>query len=221
MSCSVVRFKFRETDRWPQECREVARKPRKNRSTFRHGNLPAALIAAAIGRLRTGGAESLSLRELARDGGVNHRAVYRHFPDKLSLLAAVAREGWLRLMKEMMRQKGERKRGEAALVASAVGFFRFASAHPNLFHLMAGPRINRQQAFPQFEEAVTGAMRVFLEGFWEINTPRKHAHTRTLLFVAALTGVVEQILHRRIRVRPQETEALVAEAAKRLLSGLR
>ena len=66
----------------------------QKRDTFRHGNLPDALVDAALERLEAEGVESISLRELARDAGVNHRAVYRHFPDKLSLLARVAERGW-------------------------------------------------------------------------------------------------------------------------------
>jgi AcrR family transcriptional regulator len=198
----------------------MAKESAKKRNTFRHGNLPAALIVAALGRLKVEDAESLSLRELARDAGVNHRAVYRHFPDKLSLLAHVAREGWRRLTKEMSREAG-RQRGEEALVAYALGFFRFARKHPNLFHLMAGPRINLRGSFPEFEAAVADAMRIFARGFIEAGVRPELSRGRALLFVAALTGVVEQILHRRVRVSPAKMQGFVADAAKRLVKGLR
>ena len=58
------------------------------RATFRHGNLPEALIDAALERLEADGVEAISLRDLARDVGVNHRAVYRHFPDEQTLFDA-------------------------------------------------------------------------------------------------------------------------------------
>src|SRR6478609_3597060 len=77
---------------------------RQTRKTFRHGNLAEALVAAALTRLEADGTEALSLRKLARDAGVNHRAVYRHFPDKLALLARVAEEGW-RLLDRRVRQQ--------------------------------------------------------------------------------------------------------------------
>src|SRR6266700_7056947 len=67
----------------------IVRSPPK-RSTFRHGNLPDALLNAALLRIETHGSDSITLRDLARDTGVNHRAIYRHFPDKESLLADVA-----------------------------------------------------------------------------------------------------------------------------------
>ena len=44
---------------------------------------------------------------------------------------------------------------------------------------------------------------------------------RTLIFVAALTGVVVQILYRRVRVSSAAAQGFVAEAAKRLIKGLR
>jgi len=47
--------------------KRMAGKPRARRDTFRHGNLPEALVKAALDRLEAEGVESLSLRELARD----------------------------------------------------------------------------------------------------------------------------------------------------------
>jgi len=67
------------------------------RDTFRHGNLPEALVNAALERLEAEGVESISLRELARDAGVNHRAVYRHFPGQIVVTGAGAETGWKRL----------------------------------------------------------------------------------------------------------------------------
>ena len=81
----------------------MAIKSPPKRDTFRHGNLPEALVNAALERLEAEGVESISLRELARDAGVNHRAVYRHFPDKLSLLALVAETGWKRLGRRLKK----------------------------------------------------------------------------------------------------------------------
>src|ERR1700712_1365298 len=103
------------------------------RDTFRHGNLPAALVDAALERLEAEGVEAISLRDLARDAGVNHRAVYRHFPDKLSLLALVAERGWQLLGQRLKKSTAGKSTGEAALVAASVSFFLFARDFPNLF----------------------------------------------------------------------------------------
>src|SRR5881227_16838 len=103
----------------------MARKPPPKRDTFRHGNLPEALVNAALTRLEAEGVESISLRELARDAGVNHRAVYRHFPDKLSVLAGVAEAGWARLALRMEKEMARKAPGQDTIIAAGVGFFLF------------------------------------------------------------------------------------------------
>src|SRR5215469_7605672 len=133
----------------------------KTRKTFRHGNLAEALVEAAVTRLEAEGADALSLRELAREAGVNHRAVYRHFPDKLSLLARVAEEGWRRLERRVRQQSKGKRPGEQSLVAAGVGFFMCARDHPNMFALMGGPRLNVEGAFPALETAITQTIAVF------------------------------------------------------------
>jgi AcrR family transcriptional regulator len=191
------------------------------RDTFRHGNLPDALVAAALERLESGGVDAISLRELARDAGVNHRAVYRHFPDKLSLMARVSQEGWRRLAHRVGAAMAGKKRGERALVAGGAGFFAFAREHPNLFHLMAGARINTAGAFPELEAAVADALKPFMQGFIDAGTAPKITRERTALFVAALTGVVGQVLHRRLHVATAKAPKFIADTCKMLIAGLR
>ena len=196
------------------------KKWRKTRKTFRHGNLPEALVDAALGRLENGGIESLSLRELARDIGVNHRAVYRYFPDKLSLQARVAQEGWRHLERQVSKEKF-RTKDKNMLVTGALGFFRFARKHPSLFHLMAGPRINAEGAFPDLDRSVGSALKIFMQAFIDAGTSPKFARERTVIFVAALTGVVQQVLHKRLRVTPARSGIYIADTTKMLLKGLR
>src|SRR4029079_10679563 len=172
----------------------------KTRKTFRHGHLAEALIQAAIVRLEADGADALSLREIARDAGVNHRAVYRHFPDKLSLLARVAEEGWRRMERRVKQKTTGKPAGEQTLRAAGVGFYLFARDHPNLFALMAGPRLNVEGAFPSLEDAMVVTMAMFRGPFVESGVNRDQARVRAALFISALQGVTTQILHGRLRV---------------------
>lgn len=64
---------------------------------YHHGDLRAALLAAAERTLRQKGTGSLSLRELAREVGVSHAAPGRHFKNKQALLNALALAGYERL----------------------------------------------------------------------------------------------------------------------------
>jgi AcrR family transcriptional regulator len=199
----------------------MAGKSQPKRDTFRHGNLPEALVDAALARLEAEGVESISLRDLARDAGVNHRAVYRHFPDKLSLLALVAETGWKRLGQRLKKSTAGKAPGEPALIAGGVGFYLFARDFPNLFHLMAGARINTEGKFPDLEAAIMDALQIFAVGFAGTGMAPNIVLDRTAVFVAALQGVVTQILHERLHVAPGKARAFVTDVCKMLIKGMR
>ena len=199
----------------------MAGKSQPARDTFRHGDLPQALVNAALQRLATDGVEAISLRELARDVGVNHRAVYRHFPDKLTLLARVAEIGWQRLGQRLKKSTAGKAPGEPALIAGGVGFFLFARDCPNLFHLMAGARINTEGKFPDLEATVVDSLRIFAVGFAGTGMAPNIVVKRTAVFVAALQGVVTQILHDRLHVAPAKARPFVADICRMLIRGLR
>jgi len=71
--------------------------PKPRRATYRHGNLRAAALKAAYGRVAKAGHERLSLREVADAVGVAHRSLYNHFRDREALLDAVATEAYSKL----------------------------------------------------------------------------------------------------------------------------
>jgi len=190
----------------------------KTRKTFRHGRLAQALVEAAVARLEADGVEALSLRELARNAGVNHRAVYRHFPDKLSLLARVAEEGWRRMDRRVKQQTAGKPAGQM-LKATGVGFYLFARDQPNLFALMAGPRINVKGAFPTLEAAMAETMAMFRRPFLDSGIEPELARVRTALFVSALQGITTQILHGRLHVSRAKAKDFIADTCQRLFEG--
>ena len=103
--------------------------------TYHHGDLRVALIEAGLAQLAQSDEKHVSLRELARQVGVSPTAVYRHFPDKNALLAALAEAGvaWLG---EAQRLASEAAGGGAAgFAATGRAYVRFALAHPALFRL--------------------------------------------------------------------------------------
>lgn len=112
--------------------------------SYHHGDLSSALIAAGLDALRQGSAESLSLRALAREAGVSATAVYRHFPDKEALLAALALTGFDRMAAaQQAASRAAAGHGAiAAFCASGAAYVRFAIINPELFRLMwkAAPR---------------------------------------------------------------------------------
>src|SRR5690349_2680154 len=143
----------------------MAATPPRKRDRFRHGYLPKALVRAALARLESGGVESISLRELAADVGVNHRAVYRHFPGKLSVLASAAEHAWQQFGERVKKSTTGKASGEDVLIAASLSLFGFAREFPNLYHLMAAERVNLQGKFPKLDAAMFDALQVFAVGF--------------------------------------------------------
>jgi AcrR family transcriptional regulator len=103
-------------------------------SSYHHGDLRAALIAAAGLEIERIGYENLSLRELAASLGVSRAAPYRHFADRRALLTALAAEGFDRLASIYRNATG--KTPETHLTASGRAYLAFAAERPQLFRLM-------------------------------------------------------------------------------------
>jgi AcrR family transcriptional regulator len=101
-------------------------------TTYHHGDLRAAVLAAAANLIENEGLAGLSVREAARRAGVSHNAPYRHFPDREALLAALAAEGFSDLGEALDKRTG-RELGEA--------YVRFALERPQRFRLMFGGQL--------------------------------------------------------------------------------
>ncbi|MEQ8934168.1 MAG: TetR/AcrR family transcriptional regulator [Amphiplicatus sp.] len=67
------------------------------RDTYRHGDLRAAALTAAIAIVEKKGASALALRGVADAVGVAHRSLYRHFKDREALIDAIAAQAYRRL----------------------------------------------------------------------------------------------------------------------------
>lgn len=105
-----------------------------NARGYHHGDLRQALVAAGLAALETTDIADISLRGLARETEVSATAVYRHFPDKRALLAALAGEGLAQL--GHFQQRAAQQAGGNAFAATGRAYVRFALAHPALFRLV-------------------------------------------------------------------------------------
>src|ERR1700693_5459913 len=106
---------------------------------YHHGDLPRALLDAALHIVETQGTEALTLRAVARRAGVSQAAPYRHFASKEAILAAVAEDGFRSLiaaMRESVATCGEDPLGR--LRAVGLGYVTFATSHPSHFRVMFG-----------------------------------------------------------------------------------
>ncbi|WP_433561351.1 TetR/AcrR family transcriptional regulator [Nocardia sp. CA-151230] len=102
---------------------------------YHHGDLPSALVRAAVELLEEGGAGELSLRAAARRAGVSTAAPYRHFADRDALLSAVAAVGYRELTAQLVAASAA-PANAADLAEIAVAYVRFALTRPGLFRVM-------------------------------------------------------------------------------------
>jgi AcrR family transcriptional regulator len=123
---------------------------------YHHGNLKAALVAAAEAVLARDGLAGLTLRAVAREAGVSHAAPRNAVGDVAGLLAELAASGFQRLRAEMVAAAAASP--EAQLDALGRGYVRFALAHPALFQLMF-----RQERLEPGRPALTAARRALLD----------------------------------------------------------
>jgi AcrR family transcriptional regulator len=107
------------------------------------------LLAAARAVLARDGLEGLTLRAIAREAGVSHGAPLRHFPSLAALLAAVAAEGFARLVATIDAELAAAEAGAAAagtattarrrLAVSGSAYLRFALEDPGVFSVTFRP----------------------------------------------------------------------------------
>ncbi|HEX8859982.1 MAG TPA: TetR/AcrR family transcriptional regulator [Actinomycetes bacterium] len=110
------------------------------RSTYRHGDLYRALLAAGTELARAGGPDAVVLREVTRRVGVVPNAAYRHFADRQALLAAVRSAAQSALAAAIEAEQAKLPdqddpvgAARARLRAVGTGYLRFAQAEPGLF----------------------------------------------------------------------------------------
>ncbi|MFC9473040.1 TetR/AcrR family transcriptional regulator [Nocardia sp. NPDC056952] len=168
-------------------------------NTYHHGDLPTALVRAAIELLEENGAAELSLRAAARRAGVSTAAPYRHFTDRDALLSAVAAVGYRDLAADLVAASAAPTTAED-FTAIAIAYIQFALNRPGLFRAMfaepCGPssperlaattaiheyvRSIVQRAFPEADEEglstalwsmVHGLAFLYLHGKFDANIP--------------------------------------------------
>src|ERR1700722_2081747 len=100
--------------------------------SYRHGNLPVALLAAAREILDENGMHGVGPRDPARRVGVSATAAYRHFTNKEDLLASAAAQGFHELAEAMQGAT----RGADPLIRGGLAYIEFANQNRGLFRLM-------------------------------------------------------------------------------------
>ncbi len=116
------------------------------RSSYHHGQLKEALIAAATQLVEEKGPDEFSLADACRLAGVSTAAPYRHFRDRNELLAEVVSRGFQGLSEA--NRKAVCAAGEGTLdgiIAMGKSYVDFAARQPGVFRLMFGQNAHVKQ----------------------------------------------------------------------------
>jgi AcrR family transcriptional regulator len=198
----------------------MARSPSRKRETFHHGNVLEELIDAALRRIKIQGADSITLRDLASDVGVNHRAIYRHCPDKETLLAEAAEQCWRDFLKHMINATAGMVPGRPMLVAAGVAMFQWGRENPQYFLFATGAYPSLGRKFPNLEAAIADVVEFFALGFAGSGIAPDLVVRRAGVYLSAMHGVTAQYLHGRLRFAPARASEWIGDVCTMLIKGL-
>jgi AcrR family transcriptional regulator len=98
-----------------------------------HGDVRRLVLDAAIAIIKLEGADSVSMREVARRAGVSHQAPYHYFGDRSGIFAAISEEGFAGLA-QAFRDVHETEMPAAK--AGFIAYLNFSREHIGHFRVM-------------------------------------------------------------------------------------
>jgi AcrR family transcriptional regulator len=194
---------------------------KKSQNDYRHGDLKAALISAAISKIAKSGEVDFTLRELSQKIGVTHTAAYRHFSSKKEILIAVADEGFSKLS-SIFRRIVEKDPFD--IEGLGVAYVEFATANPEHFKVMFHPDVKAVEPCPP--SAPSGSQTFsYLLASVEANKNRGRFvdQDSNLIAMTAWAGVhglatliVNESLDQKMKI---ETQMMAKILTKNMMSG--
>lgn len=113
---------------------------------YHHGDLRAALLAAAEVIVNRDGVAGLTLRGVAREVDASHAAPKNHFGDLTGLVSELAAVGFDRFADSMQAAASRQENPQDRLNAIGRAYVEFALADPGLFQLMfRGERLDKSR----------------------------------------------------------------------------
>jgi len=174
------------------------------KKNYHHGNLKEILMTEAPILINKVGIEKFGLRQLARDAGVSHAAVYKHFVDKRALLAALAIEGYKKLVNAIRLEASGDKKPCSKLTALSLIYYRWFSENSAEYEVIFGPRLNEDGIYSELEEAIETVFSLIDETFRELGMNTARSREYTVSMVTILHGYCDMVRLKRIRVSSQE-----------------
>ena len=147
----------------PLKTESLLKKEIDIKGKYHHGDLRRAILECACQHLRHDGADSLSLRAIAREIGVSATAPYRHFESKNALFAGIATLGL-----EILESKLEEVRGITPedpfdnLIKMGVVYLQFARKHSEKYQLMLDNSMLDSMEYPDLMDARARAFKILV-----------------------------------------------------------
>lgn len=174
------------------------------RTTYRHGNVAAEALAAAVLRVEDGGAAKLSLRQVAGDVGIAHRSLYNHFEDRDALLVAVAAHGFDELANAVATPRTPK--------CFIRAYIDFALARPRLYEVMMVQRNESMFSDKALGAAIQRLIGLSLAMFGKDGASGDDNRRAVMQVWMLLHGGVS--LHLNGALEPRSDEAFVDEFLK-------
>lgn len=193
----------------------------KTRSKYHHGDLREVLLGLAVQHIAAVGIEKLSIRELARQAGVSATAPFRHFPDKLTLLGALAIEGFTELANRMQSPAQSKQDREAQFVQLGSTYVQFAEDYPVHYQLMFGAVLGDFSKLPELQQAASNAYSMLDKLLTAIKAEEK-LHVEVSLLGGLVWSTVHGMASLKLNVSPaeQSVDAPPRQAVKALTQDL-
>jgi AcrR family transcriptional regulator len=145
---------------------------RKRPNRYHHGDLRRALVQEAVRTIQAQGVERLTLRSVAGRLGVSRTALYRHFTDKSTLLAAVAADGFRTLRTVLLKAWADAGRGLNGLDAMGIAYVEFAVTHPSHYRVMFGRYVEVEATDSDLVQEGTAAFAALVDALVELQQQR-------------------------------------------------
>jgi AcrR family transcriptional regulator len=170
------------------------------------------ILQASIEHLEQDGEDALSMRELAGSLGLSPHALYRYYPDRAALEAAMAEEGFRRLRAALV-DAVDMHVGKNALRAGALAYLAFAQAHPAWYSLLMRFHVQTPGLLEAGHE-----MWIFVVGLVEQAVGQEKAASAAVALWAFLHGFIQ--LERAAILGEQKPHSGFQVGLEAFLSGL-
>lgn len=193
----------------------------RRRKSYHHGDLANALLEATEKLVAERGVMGFSLREAAREVGVDPSACYRHFKNREALLDTFAARGF-----EKLGQMMEKKMGKVAdrpipeqLQVMAQGYLSFALEYPARFRVMFGPRgVDVRVPIP--DQPSTYSMLLAAVEAWGLDIPDVSVDEQAVILWSGVHGLTNLILDGALPATVKERNRYLKELIASTITGL-